>query len=185
VGWAEGLGGKWLELLQETVPRLSTVAVIVNPDTAIARDLVKELQSVAPARGLRLDVIEERDASTLDHAFERAARKAQAVVVLPAPIFSAQRGKITALAARHRLPTMYYLRDYVEAGGLMAYAPDLALQFRRAADYVDKILRGARPAELPIEQPTQWTLVVNLKVAKALGLKMPESILLRADELLQ
>ena len=80
---------------------------------------------------------------------------------------------------------MYYLRDYVEAGGLMAYAPDLTVQFRRAADYVDKILRGARPAELPIEQPTQWTLIVNLKVARALGLKMPESILLRADEVLQ
>jgi putative ABC transport system substrate-binding protein len=93
--------------------------------------------------------------------------------------------QITALAAKHRLPTMYYLRDYVEAGGLMAYAPDLIVQFRRAADYVDKILKGARPSELPIEQPTTWTLVVNLKVARALKLKMPESSLLRADEVLQ
>jgi putative ABC transport system substrate-binding protein len=185
VGWAEGVGGKWLELLQETVPRLSTVAVLANLDTAIARDLVKELEAVAPTRGLKLELIEVRESSTLDRAFERAARKAQAVLVLPAPILSAQRGQITALAAKHRLPTMYYLRDYVEAGGLMAYAPDLSVQFERAADYVNKILKGARPAELPIEQPTRWTLVVNLKVARALRLRMPESILLRADEVLQ
>ena len=185
VGWAEGVGGKWLELLQEVLPRLSTVAVIANLDNAIARDLLKELEATAPTRGLKLDLIEIQDPSTLDRAFERAQRKAQAALLLPATILSARRMQITALAAKHRLPTMYYLRDYVEAGGLMAYAPDLIVQFRRAADYVDKILKGARPSELPIEQPTTWTLVVNLKVARALKLKIPESILLRADEVLQ
>lgn len=185
VGWAEGVGGKWLELLQEILPRLSTVAVIANLDNAIARDLLKELEATAPTRGLKLDLIEVRDPSTLDHAFERAHRKAQAALVLPATILSARRAQIAALAAKHRLPTMYYLRDYVEAGGLVAYAPDLTVQFRRAADYVDKILKGARPSELPIEQPTTWTLVVNLKVARALKLRMPESILLRADEVLK
>jgi putative ABC transport system substrate-binding protein len=185
VGWAEGVGGKWLELLQEVLPRLSTVAVIANLDNAIARDLLKELEATAPTRGLKLELVEIQDPSTLDRAFERAQRKAQAALLLPATILSARRMQITALAAKHRLPTMYYLRDYVEAGGLMAYAPDLTVQFRRAADYVDKILKGARPSELPIEQPTTWTLVVNLKVARALKLKMPESILLRADEVLQ
>ena len=100
-------------------------------------------------------------------------------------MLAAHREQITALAAKHRLPAMYYLRDFVDAGGLMAYAPDLAVQWRRAADYVDKILRGAKPADLPIEQPTQWSLVVNLKTAKALGITFPESILLRADEVIR
>jgi putative ABC transport system substrate-binding protein len=185
VGWAEGIGGKWLELLQETVPRLSTVAVVFSPDTVIARDLVNELQAIAPTRSLRLQLIEVREPGALDHAFEQAVRKAQAVLVLPAPIISAHRWQVTALAAKYRLPTMYYLHDYVEAGGLIAYAPDVIAQFRRAADYVDKILKGAKAGELPIEQPTQWTLVVNLKTAKALGITFPESILLRADEVIR
>ena len=186
VGWADGMGGKWLELLQETVPRLSTVAVIANLDAAvIARDLMKELEAVAPTRGLKLLRIEVREAGELDRAFEQAQRKAQAVLVLPAPLISAQRARVTALAGKHRLPTMYYLRDFVEVGGLMAYAPDLNVQFRRAADYVDKILRGARPADLPIEQPTQWTLVINLTAARALGLRIPQPLLLRADEIVE
>jgi putative ABC transport system substrate-binding protein len=185
VGWAEGIGGKWLELLQEAVPHLSTVAVIANTDSPIARDLAKELEAIAPTRGLKLRLIEVREPATLDHAFEQAGRKAQALLVLPAPFITAHRGQVTALAAKHRLPAMYYLRDFVEAGGLMAYAPDLAVQWRRGADYVDKILRGAKPADLPIEQPTQWSLVVNLKTANALGITFPESILLRADEVIR
>jgi putative ABC transport system substrate-binding protein len=185
VGWAEGIGGKWLERLQEAVPHLSTVAVIANSDSPIARDLAKELAAIAPTRGLKLRLIEVREPGALDGAFEQAGRKAQAVLVLPAPIISAHREQVTALAAKHRLPAMYYLRDYVDAGGLMAYAPDLAVQWRRAADYVDKILRGAKPADLPIEQPTQWSLVINLKTAKALGITFPESILLRADEVIR
>jgi putative tryptophan/tyrosine transport system substrate-binding protein len=185
VGWAEGIGGKWLELLQETVPHLSTVAVIENPDTPIARELAKELEAIAPTRSLRLQLIEVREPGALDRAFEQAKRKAQAVLILPYPVISAHRAEVTALAAKYRLPTMYYLRDYVEAGGLIAYAPDLVIQFRRAADYVDKILKGARPSDLPIEQPTQWSLVVNLKTAKSLGLTIPESILVRADEVIR
>jgi putative ABC transport system substrate-binding protein len=126
-----------------------------------------------------------RDPEALERAFGQAARKAQAAIVLPAPLLSVYREEVTALAAKHRLPTIYYLRDYVDAGGLMAYAPDLNVQFRRAADYVEKILKGAKPADLPIEQPTQWTLLVNLKAAKALGITIPESILLRADEVIR
>jgi putative ABC transport system substrate-binding protein len=185
VGFAEGVAGKWLELLQETVPRLSTVAVIANPGTAIGQDLANELKPIAAKRGLRLQLIEVREPGALDRAFEQAGRKSQALILLPDPMLAAHRGRVTALAAKHRLPTMYYLLDYVDAGGLMAYAPDLAVQWRRAADYVDKILKGARPGDLPIEQPSRFELAVNLKTAEALRITIPESILLRADELVR
>jgi len=185
VGWAEGIVGKWLELLKETVPHLSTVVVIGNSESPIARDLAKELEAIAPTRGLKIRLIEVRQPAALDNAFERVEKKGQALLVLPTPIISAHRGQFTSLAAKHRIPAMYYLRDFVEAGGLMAYAPDLTVQWRRAADYVDKILRGAKPADLPIEQPTQWSLVINLKTANALGITFPESILLRADEVIR
>ena len=184
-GWDEGIGSKWLELLQETVPRLSTVAVIEDPETPIARGLAKELEANAPTRGMRLQLIEIREAGALGRAFEQARRKAQAVLILPAPIITAHREQVTALAAKLRLPAVYYLRDFVDAGGLMAYAPNLTVQFRRAADYVDKILKGAKPGDLPIEQPTEFELVVNLKTARALGITIPESILLRADEVIR
>ncbi len=185
VGFGEGLVGKWLELLQDMVPRLSTVAVIANPDNSIARDLTKELRSIAPARGLKLQIIELRDAAALDRAFEQAGRKAQAAMVLPDSTAFAYRAQVTALAAKHRLPTIYPNRDYIEAGGLITYGPDFSVMFRRAADYVDKIFKGAKPGDLPIEQPTQFVLVVNLNTAKALGMTIPESILLRADEVIR
>jgi putative ABC transport system substrate-binding protein len=185
VGWAEGITGKWLELLRETVPRLTHVAVIADLDNPIAQNLEKELKAFAPAHHVELAFFEVRDPGALDRVFKQAARKAQAGIVLPAPFLSVHRVEVTALAARYRLPTIYYLRDYVDVGGLMAYAPDLNVQFRRAADYVDKILKGAKPADLPIEQPTQWTLLVNLKTAKAMELAVPESILLRADEVIR
>jgi putative ABC transport system substrate-binding protein len=181
VGWGEGIAGKWLELLQETVPRLLTVAVIGNPNNPIDIELAKELEALAPTRRLKLRHIEVRDSGALNRAFEQARRMAQAVLVLPDSILSAHRGEVTALAAKHRVPTMYSLRDFVDAGGLMAYSPDYAVQWWRAADYVDKILKGAKPAELPVEQPTQYLLVVNLKTARALRLRIPESILLRAE----
>ena len=184
-GWDKAMAGKWLELLQETVPRLSTVALIANPDNPVIRDLAKELEAIAPTRGLKPLLIEVREPGALDRAFEQAGRKAQGVLVLSEPSISAHRGQVTALAAKRRLPTLYNVRDYVDAGGLMAYAPDLAVQWRRAADYVDRILKGARPGDLPIEQPTQFELVVNLKTAKALGLTIPQSILLRADEVIR
>jgi putative ABC transport system substrate-binding protein len=184
-GWGEGMAGKWFELLQETVPRLSAVAVIANPDNPLNRDFAKDLQAIAPTRGLKLRLIEVREPGALDRAFVQAGRKAQAVLVLPDAIFSVHRGRVTALAAKHKLPTMYYVRDFVDAGGLMAYAPDQVAMFRRAADYVDKILRGANPGDLPIEQPTKYLLVVNLKTAKALGVTIPDSILLRADEVIR
>ena len=185
MGWAEGIGGKWLELLHETVPRLSTVAVITNMDNPVERDMIRELKAVAPTRRLKVRIIDAQDAKALGHAFEQARRDAQAALMIPDPRFLAQHERIVALAAKHRLPCIYGLREFVDAGGLIAYGPDRAAMFRRAADYVDKILKGAKPGDLPIEQPTQFQLVVNLKTAKALGLTIPESILVRADEVIR
>jgi putative ABC transport system substrate-binding protein len=185
LGWGEGIGGKFLELLQETVPRLTTVGFLTNPDNPVERQMTAELRAAAPVRRLKLQVIEVRSPEALEGAFQQARRKAQAVVVIPSPLFIAQRQTITALAAKHRLPALYGLSDFTDAGGLMAYGPERAALFRRAADYVDKILRGAKPGDLPIEQPMQYVFVVNLKTAKALGLTIPESILLRADEVIR
>ena len=181
--WGD-MASKWLELLQEMVPRLSAVAVMVNPDNPVNRDFAKDLQAIAPTRGLKLRIIEVRAQAALDRAFKQARRDAHAVLVVGDLTFE-DREQITSLAAKQRLPAVYYLRDYVDAGGLMAYGPDFAVLWRRAAEYVDKILRGAKPGDLPIEQPTKFELLVNLKTAKALGLTIPESILLRADEVIR
>jgi putative ABC transport system substrate-binding protein len=185
MGYAEGFSGKWLELLQETGPRLSTVTVIVNPDISHQRDQAKDLKAAAPKRRLKVQIIEVREAEALDAAFAQARKQAQAVLVFPSPITMMNRARITTLAAIHRLPAMYGLRDFVDIGGLMAYAPDSAGMFRSAADYVDKILKGAKPADLPIEQPTQYVLVLNLKTAKTLGLTIPQSVLLQANEVIR
>jgi len=182
--WAD-IAGKWLELLQETIPRLSTVAVIANPDNVSNRSAVKELEATAPGPGLKLRLIEVRDARTLDHAFDQAARTAQAVVLVPDSVIATNLTRSAGLAMKYRLPVMSFGRRFVPAGGLMAYAPNMTIQFSRAADYVDKILRGAKRAELPVEQPTQFSLAVNLRTAKALGITIPGSILLRADEVIR
>lgn len=183
--WSEGFGGKLLELLQETVPRLSTVALITNPDNPAERALVKELESAAEMRRLRLKVIGLRDGSSLQRALEQARRQGQALLVLADPVLYSHRRDITSFAAQNRLPALYGMSGFVEAGGMMAYGLDTVAAWRRTAEYVDQILRGANPGELPIEQPTQYSLTVNTRVAKALGITIPESILLRADEVLR
>jgi putative tryptophan/tyrosine transport system substrate-binding protein len=186
LGWGEGIGGKWLELLQESVPSLSTVALITTDAQApVAKAVIKELGDVAATRRLRLQIIEARMPEAFDRAFDQARRQAQALVVFTDPIMMAHRHRITALAAKYRLPAIYALREYTEAGGLMAYGPDLVDMFRRAANYVDKIFKGAKTSDLPIEQPMQYVFVVNLKTAKALGITIRESILLRADEVIR
>ena len=185
LGWSEELAGKWLELLQEAVPSLSTVAVIADLDHAMNRDQAKRLELVAPTRGIKVEIINMSGPDTFARSFREARRKAQAVLVLADPNMTAHRQRIVALATGQRLPDMHVVREFVDAGGLMAYTPDFIVLFRRAADYVDKILRGAKPADLPIEQPTKFVLIVNLKTAKILGLKIPESILLRADEVIK
>ena len=183
--WEEGIPGKWLELLQETAPHLSTVSVIATSGNPLVPGIVEALQAAAATRGLKLQIIEVREPRALENAFDQARRQTQAAVVFPSPVFLTNQQRITALAAKSRLPVVYAMRDFVDAGGLMAYGPDFAVMFRRAADYVDKILKGAKPADLPIEQPTQFELVINLKAAKALGITIPESILLRADEVIR
>jgi putative ABC transport system substrate-binding protein len=160
--------------------------MIVNPNNSVARDLAKDAESIAPKRHLKVEIIEVREAQALEGAFERARRQAQAVLVHgDGGLTDPNRAQITALAAKHRLPAMYNLLSFMDSGGLMAYAPDFRVMFRHAADQVDKILRGAKPADLPIEQPTKFELVVNLKTAKALGLTIPQSILLQADKVIQ
>ncbi|MGH9578524.1 MAG: ABC transporter substrate-binding protein, partial [Terriglobales bacterium] len=168
LGWTEGIPGKWLELLWETIPRLTTVAVIGNPDSSLVRLLVKPLNAAASTKGMRLRYIDVREPEGLERAFDQARRQAKAAIVLPDPLTLQNRQEVTSLAAKYRLPAIYGLLEFVEAGGLIAYAPDHVAMFRRAAGYVDRILRGAKPADLPIEQPTQFTLAVNLKTAKGL-----------------
>jgi putative ABC transport system substrate-binding protein len=185
MAFAEGVAGKLLEILHDTVPRLSTVAVIVNLNNPMPRDLASDLKVLAPARNLKLQIIELAGPDAIGSAFERARQKAQAVVVIGEPITLEHRGQVTEIAARHRLPAIYLEPSYVQAGGLISYGPDYAAMWRRGAEYVDKILRGAKPADLPIEQPTRYLLSVNLKTAKALRLTIPESILIRADEVIR
>jgi putative ABC transport system substrate-binding protein len=185
IGYSEGIAGKWLELLQQVVPRLSTVAVITNLGNPWERDNMKELSTIATERHLKVKIIEVREAEALDGGFDEARRQAQAVLVIGNAVTHTHRLQITALAAKHRLPAMYNVREFVDVGGLMAYGSDWAAQYGRAADYVDKILKGASPADLPIEQPTRVELLVNLKAARALGISFPKEVLLRADEIIQ
>jgi putative ABC transport system substrate-binding protein len=179
------IAGKWLELLSETVPSLVTVGVITNPENPLNRNLIKELQAAGSARHLKLRLYEVRRLQALDGAFEQAHRHAQAVLIMPDPILYGDQTRLIALAAKYRLPTVYSARLAVDAGGLMAYGPNFALTWRRTADYVDKILKGTKPADLPVEESARYELVVNLKTARALQLSIPESILVRADAIIR
>jgi putative ABC transport system substrate-binding protein len=179
------LQGKRLELLREAVPAISRVAVIWNPANVSARAAIPAVAAAAKALAVQLDMIEARDAQEIERAFGRASRgRVGAMLTLADAFFWSQRARIVALAARQRLPAMYPELGFVEDGGLLAYGPNVAENFRRAAGYVDRILKGARPGELPIEQPARLDFAVNLKTARALGLTIPSSVLLRADRLL-
>jgi putative ABC transport system substrate-binding protein len=181
----EGMPGKWLELLKEAVPRLTTVAVIFNSSNPLAGVYEKRFEAAARAQNLKIRFLPVSRDDALDDTFAHARRQSQAAVVLPDAFTMYHRKQITMLAAKRRLPTMYGLLDFVDVGGLIAYGVDQTVMFQGAAVYVDKILRGAHPADLPIEQPTKFTLAVNLKTAKALGIAIPESILVRADEVIR
>jgi putative ABC transport system substrate-binding protein len=147
---------------------------------------LKEADVAAQALGVRLQVVEARGPADFERAFaDMSKARAGALTVLATPVFTSARRHLVELAAKNRLPTVFGFRDCVEAGGLMSYGPDLVDQSRRAATYVDKILEGAKPADLPVEQPTKFELVINLKTAKALGLTIPPSLLLRADQVIQ
>ena len=178
--------GKQLELLKEVVPRISRVALLTNPSNPGHPIVVRQAEGAAKALGLQLHVVPARVPSELDAAFARmrGLRVDGALVVRDAMVF-AQRNEIAALAARSRLPAVYGFRENAEAGGLMAYGANVPLLYHRAATYVDKILKGAKPATLPVEQPTRFELVINLKTAKALGLTIPPALLARADEVIE
>jgi putative ABC transport system substrate-binding protein len=180
------VSGKQLALLKETVPKASPVAVLWNPANPVWQAAaLRETEVAAGALGLRLQLLEARGPDVLVGAFAAMTRERAGALFVPADIiFVRHAQRIAGLAARHRLPAMYGFREHTEAGGLMSYAANFAVMFRRAAAYVDKILKGAKPADLPVEQPTKFELVINLKTAKALGLTIPQSVLLRAEEVI-
>jgi putative ABC transport system substrate-binding protein len=178
--------GKQLDLLKEAAPRASRVAILWNPENPGHRVLLKEAESAARSLGLRPRALAVRKPDELDGAFATMVReRTEALVILPDTVFLTQRTRLAELAVKNRLPAMAGLREYVDAGGLMAYGASLPDLFRRAGLVVAKILRGARPGDLPIERPTKFELLVNLRTAKALGLTIPQSVLVRADEILQ
>jgi len=181
------LSGKRVELLKEAVPRLSRVAFLWNPDVRGAVLEYNQTEAAARSLGLQLHSIEATRPEDLDRAFSAITeQRAQALIVTsPNPVNYSNRGRIVAFAQQNRLPSMYANRDYADAGGLMSYGPHVPDLYRRAATYVDKILKGAKPADLPVEQPTRFELVVNLKTARSLGLTIPQSILIRVDQVIQ
>jgi len=186
---APGLVGKRLELLTQTVPGVSRVAVLWKPGGSggsMDKDMLTEAEVAGRALGVRLQFVEARGPEDFDRAFsDMTGARAGALTVLPIVMFFHERRRLVDLAAKNRLPAVYPHREFVDAGGLMTDGPNLADLFRRAATYVDKILKGAKPADLPVEQPTKFELVINLKTAKALGLTIPPSLLGRADEVIQ
>ena len=177
---------KQMELLKEAVPGLSRLAVLVNRENPALQVSLEGIERTARLLSLRVLLLEVRDAKELPGVFDRAVReRASALLVLRDAVFTSNRWDIVALAERSRIPTMYGWREFVDAGGLMAYGVSFPYLWRLAAGYVDRILRGARPADLPVEQPTKFEFVINLKTAKALGLTIPPSVLARADEVIQ
>jgi len=180
------LSAKRLELLKELVPTASRIAILWNPAHPTNPLQLRETRAAAQALGITLQSLEVQRSGELERAFAAIRReRAGALVVLSDPFMLLHRGRLADLAANNRLPTMYPWREHVEAGGLMAYGVNLPDLFRRAATYVDKILKGAKPADLPVEQPMRFELVINMKTAKALGLTFPPSILIRATEVIQ
>ena len=180
------LGGKQVELLKETLPKLSRLSVIWNPDESVTRVQRQEVQTVAASRGIQTLFGEVRITTDLDKAIEFAtAERADALLVPRAGIFYLLRNRIVSLAAQHRLPGMYFASEFVQAGGLMSYSGNNDLQYKRAATYVDKILKGAKPADLPLEAPTKFDLVINLRAAKQIGLTIPPNVLARADRVIR
>ncbi len=177
---------KGLELLKEAIAGLSRVAVVWDPATPSHGPGLKAVEVAGPALGLRIQPVAVRSATEFDSAFSAISReRANAVLVLSTPIFVAGAKRLAELAMTHKLPSMFGPRVHAEAGGLLSFGPDRADQFRRGAIYVDKILKGAKPADLPVQQSTGFELVINLKTARALGLTIPPSVLLRASEMIQ
>jgi putative tryptophan/tyrosine transport system substrate-binding protein len=180
------MSGKWLELLKEIAPRVTRAAVLRDPGVASGIGMFGAVQIVAPSLAVELIPVDVRDAGEIERAvaaFEPGSNGG--LIVTPSALGTAHRELIAKVAARHKLPAVYASRHFVTAGGLISYGPDLLDQFRRAAGYVDRILKGEKPADLPVQAPTKYELVINLKTAKALGLEIPSSVLARADEVIE
>lgn len=181
---SEELSGKWLELLQEAMPRASTIAAISDFSSPLVQRVAEYVRRSATAKHITIRFLDVRKPEQLGRAFQRAKKEAHAVLILPDPLTLHLRTEVVELAAKYRLPTMYTLLEFIDAGGLMAYGVDQRQLYRRAAEYADKVLRGARPSELPIQQATEFTLAINMNTARTLHLSIPQSILLRANEVI-
>jgi putative ABC transport system substrate-binding protein len=186
LGFEYGIGAKWLELLKEIAPRVTRAAVIRDVAIASGTGQWGALQSVAPSFGVELSPVNMRDVGEIERAVAAFARSQNGGMILTGSALAVvHRDLIVTLAARHKLPTVYYSRSFVTGGGLISYGPDAIDLHRRAASYVDRILKGEKPADLPVQAPTKYELAINLKTANALGLDVPATLLARADEVIE
>ena len=186
ISFEYSLAGKWLELLKEIEPRVTRAAVLRDAAVSAGIGQFGAIQSVAPSLGVELSPVNVRDAAEIERAVAAFARSPNGCLIVTAgPSASRHRDLIIALAARHKLPAVYNERPFVASGGLISYGPDYIDQYRRAAGYVDRILKGEKPADLPVQTPTKYDLAINLKTAKALGLTVPPAVLARADEVIE
>jgi ABC-type uncharacterized transport system substrate-binding protein len=186
VAFEYGLSAKWLELLKEIAPRVTRAGIIRDPALASGPSQFAAMQSMAPSLAVEVSPVNVRDASEIERAIAAFARSANGgLIVTASPLAAVHRDLIIALAAQHKLPAIYYERSYATAGGLISYGPDFGDQYRRAAGYVDRILKGEKPADLPVQAPIKYELAINLKTAKALGLEVPATVLARADEVIE
>jgi putative ABC transport system substrate-binding protein len=181
-----GLSGKWIELLKEIAPRVTRAAILRDTTIAAGSGQLGAIQSVAPSLGVELNPLGVRDGGEIERAIVSFARAPNSgLIVTGSPLALIHRDLIVALAAQHKLPAVYYDRLFISAGGLISYGPDILDQYRRAAGYVDRILRGEKPADLPVQAPTKYELAINLRTGKALGLDVPPTLLARADEVIE
>jgi putative ABC transport system substrate-binding protein len=180
------LSGKWLELLKEIAPSITRAAVLRDPTVGSGTSQFAVIQAMAPSLRVEVNPVNARDAGEIERAIAAFARSANGgLIVTGSALAALHRGLIVTLAARHKLPAVYFFRSFVAAGGLISYGADFVDQYRRAAGYVDRILRGEKPADLPVQGPTKYETVLNLKTAKALGLTVPQTVLARADEVIE
>ena len=180
------IGGKWLELLKETVPSLERVLVVLNPGNYTSRALLRTVEGVAPIAGVRIETGAVRSAKEIESAVTEFARAANGgIILLPDPVTQNNQPQIIELMMQHRLPVIHQSPNFPQSGGLMSYGTDFIDLYRRAASYVDRILKGAKVGELPVQNPVKYNLVINLKTAKALGLDVPPMLLARADEVIE